>query len=377
MAALNELQNQYQRHLSASENVMVENMNNHMAKTAQYKAGRLQALAKEKGGDMKSLIAGGITDGASDIFAGKSLMTAVPAAKSAALSVLTKGPAQALGESEFMTSLKGNVQAAQKLKGDVQYGVKVAQRGFKKGVAAVRNIGKAPDVEMGNMADFKPSGASSAVESNVGGGSNPAYSGPETDSTFTPPTEETPASEPASTTATPPTEEVTPPTEGNTAGEAGTAVEDVGEEAGGMVGKLKGAVTNVIGETGTKLLGKAAMGAPGVFDFAEDLKAGHVVGQSTGDKVGNVLTQVGTVLDFIPGLEWLGGLTGAAAAISSTVGEVEDKVQDDNAEKLTAASVNKVPKIANAFHSAVQAGHVAIASGSSNAQNTIAGSGTF
>ena len=50
MAALNELQNQYQRHLSASENVMVENMNNHMAKTAQYKAGRLQALAKEKGG---------------------------------------------------------------------------------------------------------------------------------------------------------------------------------------------------------------------------------------------------------------------------------------------------------------------------------------
>ena len=89
------------------------------------------------------------------------------------------------------------------------------------------------------------------------------------------------------------------------------------------------------------------MGAPGVFDFAEDLKAGHdiVVGQSTGDKVGNVLTHVGTVLDFIPGLEWLGGLTIAAAAVSSTVGEVEDKVQDDKAEKATAASVNNVPTV--------------------------------
>ena len=51
----------------------------------------------------------------------------------------------------------------------------------------------------------------------------------------------------------------------------------------------------MLGETGTQLM-----------DGIEDTRAGEIVGQSTADKEGNVMTQVGIVLSlgFMPGPRW-------------------------------------------------------------------------
>ena len=59
-------------------------------------------------------------------------------------------------------------------------------------MSAVSNLGKVQDVEMGNVADLKPSNVRAAKAAGTGavtgGASNPAYSGPETDTTFKSPT---------------------------------------------------------------------------------------------------------------------------------------------------------------------------------------------
>ena len=387
MAAVSQLENEYKQHLSASENAMVENMNQHMNNMRTLKQSMNQKLDSQKSDDKMSLIKNGVSDGVSDLFAAKGLLKSAPEAMQAARSVYAKGLSSALGESEVGQSIKG---AVSNVKEGVNAGRNIAYKLAKRG-SMVKGSTAVPDsgTEFTDMAT--KGGADPVAVSET----NPMYQGTSNDGYSS--TAGTKASAPAA-----PVEETSANPEAAAPGEAvqesaaaeesvgqtaGTALEEGAGKAaasvGGTLDSIKSAVTGTLGETGTKLVGKLAMGVPGALDFGEDLKAGHIVGQSTADKVGNVLTQVGTVLDFVPGLEWLGGLTNAAAAVSSTVGEIKDKATDA-ANQVTAAqtAAKKLATAATAaanptYQAAVQAGHVAIASGSANAVNTIAGSGTF
>lgn len=72
---------------------------------------------------------------------------------------------------------------------------------------------------------------------------------------------------------------------------------------------------------------KALGAAGGALDVVEDIAHGGLYGNNL-EKAGNVVTIASTVLDFVPGLEWLGALGGIAATGLSVAGDAKDKKAD-------------------------------------------------
>ncbi len=76
-----------------------------------------------------------------------------------------------------------------------------------------------------------------------------------------------------------------------------------------------------------KVGGKALGVLGGAVDAVEDIAHGGLYGNNL-EKAGNVLTIASTVLDFVPGLEWLGVAGNVAATVLSAAGDAEqDKKQ--------------------------------------------------
>ena len=90
-----------------------------------------------------------------------------------------------------------------------------------------------------------------------------------------------------------------------------------------------------------KVGGKALGVLGGAVDAVEDIAHGGLYGNNL-EKAGNVLTIASTVLDFVPGLEWLGVAGNIAATVLSAAGDAEeDKKQ--TASDAQQQSADKAP----------------------------------
>jgi len=72
-----------------------------------------------------------------------------------------------------------------------------------------------------------------------------------------------------------------------------------------------------------KVGGKALGVVGGAVDAFEDIAHGGLYGNNM-EKAGNVLTIASTVLDFVPGLEWLGVAGSVAATVLGAAGDAEE-----------------------------------------------------
>ena len=72
-----------------------------------------------------------------------------------------------------------------------------------------------------------------------------------------------------------------------------------------------------------KVGGKALGVLGGAVDAVEDIAHGGLYGNNM-EKAGNVLTIASTVLDFVPGLEWLGVAGNVAATVLGAAGDAEE-----------------------------------------------------
>ena len=90
-----------------------------------------------------------------------------------------------------------------------------------------------------------------------------------------------------------------------------------------------------------KVGGKALGVLGGAVDTVEDIAHGGLYGNNL-EKAGNVLTIASTVLDFVPGLEWLGVAGNIAATVLGAAGDAEeDKKQ--TASDAQQQSADKAP----------------------------------
>ena len=143
------------------------------------------------------------------------------------------------------------------------------------------------------------------------------------------------------------------------AGAAAPAAEDVEKTLGGTLKSAAGVSMKYLGAI------------PGVIDAAEDIFHGGMQGTKT-EKAANGLTVAGTILDFIPGLEWAGALTSGVAAGMSIASEKSK--QDDEAsanEKTDQANHAPTPQVQSWSHMGL------VSSLASDSMHTIAGSGHF
>ena len=126
------------------------------------------------------------------------------------------------------------------------------------------------------------------------------------------------------------------------AGAAGDVLSDTESLASSVGGKIKFA-------------GKALGVAAGAFDAVDDIIHGGVVGDNRAEKWGNGLTIAGTVLDFVPGMEWLGTGLNAVGAYESLKGESDasDVQAQQNQERM-----KQITKPSPAVHSWSQMGLV-------------------
>eukprot|EP01045_Picozoa_sp_COSAG04_P007741 COSAG04_NODE_412_length_14743_cov_74.925294_5_plen_277_part_00 len=108
----------------------------------------------------------------------------------------------------------------------------------------------------------------------------------------------------------------------------GAAVEEAATGAEKVVSKLK-------------LAGRALGAAGGVFDTVDDIIHGGVVGDNRAEKWGNGLTIAGTVLDFVPGMEWLGTGLNAVGAYEGLKGESQASGAQATANDRAMASINR------------------------------------
>ena len=140
---------------------------------------------------------------------------------------------------------------------------------------------------------------------------------------------------------------------------AATTAEDVEKTLGGTLKSAAGVSMKYLGAI------------PGVIDAAEDIFHGGMQGTKT-EKAANGLTVAGTILDFIPGLEWAGALTSGVAAGMSIASEKSK--QDDEAsanEKTDQANHAPTPQVQSWSHMGL------VSSLASDSMHTIAGSGHF
>ena len=157
---------------------------------------------------------------------------------------------------------------------------------------------------------------------------------------------------PAAAPAAPASE--TPP-----AGAAAPVAEGVEKTLGGTLKSAAGVSVKYLGAI------------PGVIDAAEDIFHGGIQGTKT-EKAANGLTVAGTILDFIPGLEWAGALTSGVAAGMSIASEKSK--QDDEAsanDKADQANHAPTPQVQSWSHMGL------VSSLASDSMHTIAGSGHF
>jgi len=111
---------------------------------------------------------------------------------------------------------------------------------------------------------------------------------------------------------------------------------------------------------------------PGAIDAFQDITHGKIEGATTSAKWANGLTIAGTVLDFIPGLEWAGALTGGVAA-GLSVKENIDKQKQQTADNAAADKANHAP-----LPSVQSWSHMGLVSSlSSDASQHISGGGHF
>ena len=134
---------------------------------------------------------------------------------------------------------------------------------------------------------------------------------------------------------------------------------------------------------GAKYLGKGlkiAGAVPGAIDLFSDLshtKNGHwdphFAGDNAAEKVSNGLTIASTVLDFIPGMEWLGALGGVASAGLGAFGNTKDQanLKTKDAAK-TVATVHAQLATQTNFHALGM-----VSNFSNNSMNLIHASSSF
>jgi hypothetical protein len=118
---------------------------------------------------------------------------------------------------------------------------------------------------------------------------------------------------------------------------------------------------------------KMAGALPGIMDAYEDIKDHKFEGNNAAEKWSNGLTIASTVLDFVPGLEWLGALGGVAAAGIGAIGHTEDQenLKNKDAPGTVAPVQAQLAKQVN-FHALGM-----VANNSNNSLNLIHGSGAF
>ena len=133
------------------------------------------------------------------------------------------------------------------------------------------------------------------------------------------------------------------------ADEAATKTTSALSDTERLAGKAMG-----IGEkfgVGMKALGAAG----GAFDAVDDIIHGGVVGDNKAEKWGNGLTIAGTVLDFVPGMEWLGTGLNAVGAYESLKGESD---ASDTQTQQNQQRMKQITKPSPAVHSWSQMGLV-------------------
>ena len=94
-----------------------------------------------------------------------------------------------------------------------------------------------------------------------------------------------------------------------------------GDDAAMSVGDMASA--------GGKLLGVAG----GAYDAVEDIAHGGIYGANDYEKASNVLTIASTVLDFVPGMEWLG----VAGSVAATALGAKGSAEEDTAQSASNA----------------------------------------
>ena len=115
------------------------------------------------------------------------------------------------------------------------------------------------------------------------------------------------------------------------------------------------------------------------YDIYKDIKAKGIAGQSTGDKVSNVLGIVGAGLDLTP-LAPLGALVDAGSAVAGFFGEHKDAELDKAKEAAVgtaAAAKASAYKAAPTMRAPAMLGSTGIARGAMNASQSISGSSSF
>ena len=147
-------------------------------------------------------------------------------------------------------------------------------------------------------------------------------------------------------------------------------MKDAGNIAGAAdegANTLFGAV-KTFGKTSIPLIGAI----PGAIDAVQDVVHGNFGGGSTADKWSNGLTIAGTVMDFIPGLEWVGALTGAVAggmSLDENINKQKKETGDNAATDLNNHA--PLPSVQSWSHMGL------VSSLSSDASQHISGGGHF
>ncbi len=129
---------------------------------------------------------------------------------------------------------------------------------------------------------------------------------------------------------------------GSEAGAVDAAADAGGDAVGDMVKKGLGHVGGIASKVGTTL---SVIG--GVDDLTQDISAGKIVGNNAGEKAGNVLGIMAGATDAIseavPIFAPLGAAFGLFSAISSGIGEIEDKDKKVKEAKDDLAGKGKDP----------------------------------
>lgn len=166
---------------------------------------------------------------------------------------------------------------------------------------------------------------------------------------------------------------------GSEAGAVDSAADAGGDAVGDMVKKGLGHVGGIASKVGTTL---SVIG--GVDDLTQDISAGKIVGNNAGEKAGNVLGIMAGATDAIseavPIFAPLGAAFGLFSAISSGIGEIEDKDKKikDAKDDLAGKGKDPNPNQAGVSAPSLQAQGLIASQGAPTAvQQASVGTGSF
>lgn len=183
------------------------------------------------------------------------------------------------------------------------------------------------------------------------------------------------------TPGAPKPDSTSPPSEGGN-GEGGAGGEEAGADALGDAGSDAGKLVKGIGKVAGGV-GTALSVAGGFNDLAQDISAGKVVGDNKMARAGNVLGIMAGATDAIseavPIFAPLGALFGLASAITSGVGDIEDKDATIKANKDDLAGKGNDPSPNEAYKSttSIQSAGLIASQGAPTPTQQVGGTGAF